>query len=152
MEDLINHPSHYTDGFGSHSFECTDISQYLDFCSGNAFKYLWRAGKKTGEEATKDLQKARWYLNRLISHRIYPSKEGIYAARAVFKLIAEPTEEQQQRRWGALAAVVNCRWDLALAMIDFALADLGINPPKDEPWFTSEDRAYLESVRKEYHG
>lgn len=36
----------------------------LDFCLGNVIKYVCRAGKKG--EATNDLLKAQWYLERAI--------------------------------------------------------------------------------------
>jgi hypothetical protein len=34
----------------------------LDFCLGNAIKYLGRAGKKKSASQQDDLQKALWYL------------------------------------------------------------------------------------------
>lgn len=41
------------------------IERYdLDFCTGNAIKYILRAGKK-GEQV-QDLKKALWYLERKI--------------------------------------------------------------------------------------
>lgn len=36
----------------------------MNFCVGNAIKYLWRAGRKG--EAVEDLEKAKWYLDREI--------------------------------------------------------------------------------------
>jgi hypothetical protein len=33
------------------------------FCTGNAIKYIWRWKKKNGRE---DLEKAQWYINRLL--------------------------------------------------------------------------------------
>jgi len=55
----INHPPHYT----SHpsGVECIQITQHLNFCIGNAVKYLWRAGLKG--EAVEDLKKAAWYIS-----------------------------------------------------------------------------------------
>ena len=35
----------------------------MDYCKGNAFKYLWRADKKNHLE---DIKKAAWYLNKYI--------------------------------------------------------------------------------------
>lgn len=68
--DSVNHPKHYT----SHpsGVECIQIVEHMTFCTGNAVKYLWRAGLK--EEANKeplekrleDLRKAAWYINREI--------------------------------------------------------------------------------------
>ena len=36
----------------------------MNFCLGNALKYIWRAGLKT--DAVEDLKKARWYIDREI--------------------------------------------------------------------------------------
>jgi hypothetical protein len=57
--DPINHPKHYT----SHpsGIECIQVTQYMNFCVGNAIKYLWRAGLKGN--AIDDLKKARWYID-----------------------------------------------------------------------------------------
>jgi predicted nucleotidyltransferase len=61
MNDNIN-PTYYRKGI-----EVTDfIMEYeLDFCSGNVIKYLVRQGKKN-PNGLEDLNKAKWYLNRLI--------------------------------------------------------------------------------------
>lgn len=60
MADLINHPPHYT----KFPVEVIEITECLDFCRGNAVKYLCRAGLK-GDEL-EDLKKAQWYVNRAI--------------------------------------------------------------------------------------
>lgn len=39
----------------------------LDFDLGNVIKYVSRAGKKFGEKAIDDLEKARWYLDHAIN-------------------------------------------------------------------------------------
>lgn len=72
MNDNVNHPSHYT----SHpsGIECIQITEYMDFCIGNAIKYLWRAGGKNDE--VEDLKKAIWYIQRKID-LIDKPKHGI---------------------------------------------------------------------------
>lgn len=60
MADLINHPPHYT----RFPVEVIEIAENLDFCRGNAVKYLCRAGLK-GDEL-EDLLKAQWYVARAI--------------------------------------------------------------------------------------
>ncbi len=64
MSDPVEHPAHYT----SHpsGIECITIAEHMNFCLGNAIKYLWRADLKGGVE---DLQKARWYMEREIARR-----------------------------------------------------------------------------------
>jgi hypothetical protein len=58
--DPVNHPSHYT----SHpsGVECIQVTEHMNFCVGNAIKYLWRAGLKNN--AIEDLEKAKWYIDR----------------------------------------------------------------------------------------
>lgn len=58
----INHPHHYTAG----GIEVFDFirSWSLDFAEGNVIKYVVRGPFKGNR--LKDLQKARWYLDRLI--------------------------------------------------------------------------------------
>lgn len=65
MSDAIN-PSHYKNGY-SNGAEVIDITENLNFNRGNAVKYISRAGKKPGEDELKDLQKAKWYVEREIS-------------------------------------------------------------------------------------
>lgn len=69
--DPINHPQHYT----SHpsGIECIQITEHMNFCLGNAVKYIWRADLKHG---TEDLRKAQWYLQREISRREADATRG----------------------------------------------------------------------------
>jgi hypothetical protein len=46
--------------------ECIDVVEHMTFNAGNAVKYLWRAGQKSGEPTLRDLEKARWYIDREI--------------------------------------------------------------------------------------
>lgn len=64
MNDVVNHPAHYTDG----KIEVIDFieGKGLNFHRGNAVKYIVRAGKKDPGKEVEDLQKAVWYLNREI--------------------------------------------------------------------------------------
>lgn len=65
--DAVNNPSHYAQG----GVECIDSIEsslsdeaFLGYLKGNVQKYLWRYEKK--ENPVQDLQKAKWYLDRLI--------------------------------------------------------------------------------------
>lgn len=64
MGDMINHPSHYTDG----KIEVIEFieDKNLNYHKGNAIKYICRAGKKDPQKEIEDLQKAVWYINREI--------------------------------------------------------------------------------------
>jgi hypothetical protein len=63
VEDKVN-PSHYKQG----GLEAIDVIEAfdLDFCRGNAVKYLLRAGRKSSEAEKTELEKARWYIERAI--------------------------------------------------------------------------------------
>lgn len=63
--DMVNHPPHYT--AHKSGVECIQITEHLNFCLGNAIKYIWRADLKHGVE---DLEKAGWYIKREIERRI----------------------------------------------------------------------------------
>lgn len=58
----VHHPAHYT-GHKS-GIECIQVTEHMNFCVGNAIKYLWRAGQKG--DYVQDLEKARWYIDREI--------------------------------------------------------------------------------------
>lgn len=64
-KDLVN-PSHYKDT----PIECIEAikaamteQQFQGYLRGNVIKYLWRYENKGGKV---DLEKAEWYLKRLI--------------------------------------------------------------------------------------
>ena len=61
-KDPIN-PQHYKTH--ESGIECIDVVEHMNFCLGNAIKYMWRAGLKG--DHLEDLKKARWYLDREIS-------------------------------------------------------------------------------------
>lgn len=64
MSDPVNHPSHYQHHNG---VECIQVVEHMNFCRGNAIKYIWRAGEKDPTKELEDLKKARWYLDREIT-------------------------------------------------------------------------------------
>lgn len=64
--DVVNHPLHYNTG----NIEVIDIiedqlspEEFRGYIKGQVFKYICRESHKNGLE---DLEKARWYLDRLI--------------------------------------------------------------------------------------
>lgn len=56
----VKWPSHYH--VHPSGVECITITQHMNFCRGNAMKYIWRAGGKIPDKEIEDLQKARQYL------------------------------------------------------------------------------------------
>lgn len=65
--DVVNHPSHYTDG----KYETMDFiyNWSFDWGPANTVKYISRAGKKhsTNGGYLEDLRKARYYLNDYVA-------------------------------------------------------------------------------------
>ena len=80
--DMVNQPPHYNQG----DIEAIDAIQaslgtegFMAYCRGNVLKYVWRCEYKGG---IKDIEKARWYLDKLIdtmrtkAEHMYPEKRG----------------------------------------------------------------------------
>lgn len=72
-EDVVNHPSHYTDG----GIECIEgieaqlsHEEYQGYLRGNCVKYLWRS--KLKGDFLENLLKCQWYLERLIETALMP--------------------------------------------------------------------------------
>ena len=59
MTDPVNHPSHYT----AYPVEVIQLTAWMNFCRGNAVKYIARAGLKDPAKEIEDLKKAAWYIN-----------------------------------------------------------------------------------------
>lgn len=77
-EDLVNHPAHYISETG---LETIDVIEAFTFdlkgleavCTANIIKYICRWKHKNG---LQDLEKAQWYLNKLINYVQYNEKES----------------------------------------------------------------------------
>lgn len=64
MSKRVINPAHYRQH--PSGIDCITITEHMNFCLGNAIKYIWRADYKGGIE---DLEKARWYVDREIKRR-----------------------------------------------------------------------------------
>lgn len=74
--DPVDHPRHYCLPSG---LECIDVIEALGlpFHLANAFKYLWRAGRKLDE--VEDVRKAIWYLQRWVDrHEEVAAEEEVF--------------------------------------------------------------------------
>jgi hypothetical protein len=69
-DNPVEHPKHYTNH--PSGIEAIEICGYMNFCLGNALKYILRADYKG--KAIEDLRKAKWYLDREIYQRSKMSK------------------------------------------------------------------------------
>lgn len=71
----VDHPPHYTAG----KIECieaieaatTGLEGLEAVCTANVIKYVWRWKRKNG---LQDLEKAKWYLDRLIQAQVSRSQ------------------------------------------------------------------------------
>lgn len=84
-DDMINHPPHYRLG----DREVIEITEHLDFLSGNVVKYVCRAGRKEGTSSLEDYLKARWYLDRLIAWGSSKPDTELERAQVELKCLAE---------------------------------------------------------------
>jgi hypothetical protein len=74
--DAVNSPNHYNNG----SIECIEGIQasmsdeaFAGYLKGNCMKYLWRYDYKG--KPVEDLQKAQWYLARLLGEVVFDNEE-----------------------------------------------------------------------------
>lgn len=81
INDDVNHPNHYCEG---RKYEPWDVivDWQLDYLTGNAVKYLSRAGRKDPSKETEDLRKAVAYIEKRIevleSKKSDDSDDSIY--------------------------------------------------------------------------
>lgn len=115
MADAVNHPAHYAPIFETRQVECIDIARYLDFCKGNAFKYVWRAGLK-GEpgKAIEDCEKAKFYMARVLDDEI-----NLFAL-AVFRVVRIPDEKNSiaRRKYDVLYDILTASYGPAVVSIN----------------------------------
>ncbi len=66
----------------------------LDFLTGQVCKYILRAGNKPGNSELRDLQKAKWYLDRKIQSLAQaPPEENPLSAIEVVSILAREAQE-----------------------------------------------------------
>lgn len=76
--EMVNHPSHYQSKKGIEVIDVMeafteDLSGVEAVNTSQAIKYILRWDKKNGAE---DVEKAIWYLNRLLDHLKKKKKEN----------------------------------------------------------------------------
>lgn len=65
MADMVKHPPHYTSN--PSGIECIQVTKHMNFCIGNAVKYLWRVDDK--DDPIENLKKAMEYIQFEIERR-----------------------------------------------------------------------------------
>lgn len=97
MNDIVNHPAHYTDR--NIGYECIDLAQHQTFCVGNTIKYLWRYKNKGNP--TEDLKKALWYA-RLAQKKLEPVCTEIGDCESILYLLVDSTAGNERSAWVGL--------------------------------------------------
>ena len=68
-KELVDHPSHYQqDGRRECIVEMEEVFGVQNtaiWCMMTAFKYLYRKGRKEGNSAEQDIDKANWYMEHV---------------------------------------------------------------------------------------
>lgn len=106
VADMVNHPPHYKDESG---IECIEVTSKMQFCGGNCFKYLYRAGKKGS--TVEDLKKAAWYANRAGEMgESYDNKEWVRNIREVARYrdgnISKAMIQIRHSKWSSAALAI----------------------------------------------
>ena len=63
MDPDPTNPQHYRQH--PSEIECIKITEHMNFCLGNAIKYIWRCPWM--DDPIPHLKKARWYIDREIA-------------------------------------------------------------------------------------
>lgn len=109
--DMVNHPPHYKDASG---IECIEVTKHMQFCGGNCFKYLYRAGKKGS--TVEDLKKAIWYAERawLGSEQVCDDavKKIEHIARYRTGFIQDAMQDMVDEDWLALITSIDSELDM----------------------------------------
>ena len=129
----IDHPKYYKAG----GIEAIDVIEdwKLDFCLGNAIKYIARAGKKSDDVKT-DLEKAAWYIKH--------HAEGVKAG------TIPPIPPQENTKYHA--EDVCEAWGMCEDNLFLAVANLydGVVVPGESPLMSQEEYlkvAYYDLIR-----
>ena len=107
-KEAVNHPAHYMDESG---VECIDIIEHMKFSSGNAFKYIYRAGMKG--ETTEDLNKSIFYLNHAAK-----KNETNTLPFNVKELVQRVADTRHEYIGDAMQAIYYGEWNQAIVYIN----------------------------------
>ena len=112
--DMVNEPPHYKDASG---IECIEVTKHMQFCGGNCFKYLYRAGKKSS--TVEDLKKAAWYAERAKQKgEFYSDGNWAYLIREIARYRSNDAIHT------AMIALRWCRWSDVVVAIKAEIARL----------------------------
>lgn len=122
MTDPVNHPPHYC-GHAS-GVECIEVTRWLSFNRGNAFKYIFRHRSKGASK--QDLNKALWYMRDEIRSKRHDGQIHEYGRRALIKILTAPLET-----WEAQCYIGICAGTLAGLKSAKAALDEHLKPAQE---------------------
>ena len=100
--DIVNHPPHYT--MHASGVECIEITEYMSFNIGNAFKHVWRSGLK--KNTVEDLKKAAWYITREIDRKRGMILQGIVVETYTPDVLNDRMREVLKHEVGSRGAIL----------------------------------------------
>lgn len=111
MSDAVNHPPHYN----QFPIEVIELTELMDFCLGNATKYVLRAEFKNNRD--EDLNKAIWYLNRAARAGMVLTDK---ARSKIIEFVVECDKDLQSYQWHFLINLLTGRhWYTAQSLERF---------------------------------
>lgn len=119
--DPVNHPSHYTSS--ATGVECLDITEHMDFLTGNALKYVWRCGLKTHTSELQDLEKAAFYLRHAI-RKAYGVRREKLQCDALSKYLERETDRQRRGFVVLITSNNPYMWEHALLQVESRIKEL----------------------------
>lgn len=110
--DMVNNPPHYKDASG---IECIEVTRQMQFCGGNCFKYLYRAGKKGS--TVEDLRKAKWYAGEA-------KKQGEKVCWSAIMRIKDIASHRNKHIGHAMDSITREDWQWVIFNINYEIARL----------------------------
>ena len=116
VADMVNHPPHYKDASG---IECIEVTKHMQFCGGNCFKYLYRAGKKG--DLLEDLKKAMWYADYA---RVHEGRIGLFQRLKISKNIKTISKHRYYRISSVMDLILSRDWLWVATEIEHLILDI----------------------------
>lgn len=138
--DPVEHPAHYC----QYEHEVIELTEKLDFCLGNAVKYILRAPYK-GHEA-EDLKKARWYLKRIVETDRCPVVKFDLGNKEDMELADSFKSPLMKDALWAFISMIPAYMEQTLAKLDTAILEAE-NRELKKQLKDAEDKAFLEAAR-----
>lgn len=114
--DMVNHPPHYKDESG---IECIEVTKHMQFCGGNCFKYLYRAGSKG--DLLEDLRKAMWYADYA---RVHEGRISLFQRLRISKNIKTISKHRYYRISSAMDLILSRDWTWVATEIEYLIRDI----------------------------